>query len=176
MSGLIKVVERTHTDAMEQLQEAYVGAVAASAGATTQWVSRDLHKYDVELIRQPDPLVEQASVRLQLKSTTTLQPAPGDTHIQFRFKTREDFESLAMTRDSVKHLLVVMLVGPDQYKWTYSHHRAMLLRHCCYWLNLEGMSAPSNPLQPVVSVPLENVFDSAALTGILDRIEGGESL
>jgi hypothetical protein len=95
MSDLVKVIERTHTQAMEQLQDGYVASVAASAGALAEFVTRDMHKYDVELIRQPDITVEQAAVRLQLKSTTMIRPKQGDTHIKFRFKNRPDFNSLA---------------------------------------------------------------------------------
>jgi hypothetical protein len=171
--SLSKVVARTHTDAMEQLQEGYVSAVAATAGATAQRVTRDMHKWDLELVRQPDVALEETAVRVQMKSTTGVHPRPGDTHFGFRFESRTDFESLAMRRKLQKRILVVMLIHKDQHRWTYAHQRAMLVRHCCYWLNLEGLTAPVKPVRPVVAVPLANVFDATALTAILNRIEAG---
>ncbi|WP_328527980.1 DUF4365 domain-containing protein [Nocardioides sp. NBC_00368] len=159
---------------MEQLQEGYVASVAATAGAIAEFRKRDMHKYDVELSRQPDVGFEEVAVRLQLKSTTTIRPQPHETHIKFRFKTREDFNSLAMPRDTIKHILVVMVVGADQRAWTEASHDVLSLRHCCYWINLEGQVAPDVPKQPVVEVPRSNVFDASSVTAILDRIEQGQ--
>ncbi|MEL7974352.1 DUF4365 domain-containing protein [Isoptericola sp. F-RaC21] len=172
-SELVKVVPRTFTDAMEQLQEGYVTSVAATAGVTVQHTDRDMHKYDLELVRQPSVDQEEVSVRLQLKSTTTISVQPGATHFNYRFDSRASFDSLAMQRSTVKHILVVMLVHPDQNRWSFVHHRAMLTRQACYWAYLEGRAALERPLRPVVSVPLGNIFDARALTGILDRIEVG---
>lgn len=171
--AITRVVERTHTAAMEQLQDGYVAAVAASAGTLAEFITRDYHGYDVELIRQPDPLVEQAAVRLQLKSTTLVRPKPGVTSFNYRFKERKHFDSLAMPRTTLHHILVVMVVGPDQHGWTVADHDALAVRHSCYWVNLAGQTAPPTPLQPVVSVPTANLFDVDALSGILDRIEQG---
>src|SRR4051794_9781068 len=162
MVGITKVVERTHTTAMEQLQGGYVSAVAASAGALAEFVNRDYHGYDVELIRQPDPLVEQAAVRLQLKSTTQIKPDPTAGHIKFKFKERKHFEQLAMPRTTLKHLLVVMVVGLDQCAWTDVTHDRLSVLHCCYWVNLSGRTTPLGVASPTVSIPTVNVFDASA--------------
>lgn len=160
---------------MEQLQEGYVSAVSATCGVSAQWTTRDNHKYDVELTRQPDTSFEEVSVRVQLKSTTTIPVIPrGATNFSYRFNDRAAYDSLVMARSAPKHILVLMVVHQDQNRWTYSHHRALLLRHCCYWLNMEGMTSAAQ--QPTVSVPTANVFNAAALSGILDRIEGGQTI
>lgn len=173
-SNLTKVVERTFTDAMEQLQEGYVSAVAATCGVSAQWTRRDYHKYDVELVRQPDSSVEDVSVRVQMKSTTGITVPTGASRFSYQFQSRAAYDSLVMARSGPKHILVLMVVHQDQSRWTYAHHRAMLLRHCCYWLSMEGMSSAAE--RPTVSVPTANVFNAAALTGILDRIEGGQPI
>lgn len=67
-----------------------------------------------------------------------------------------------------------MAAAPPSAPRTYSHHRGMIVRHCCYWLSMEGMSSAAQ--KPTVSVPTANVFNAAALTGILDRIEGGQAI
>lgn len=173
-SNLTKVIERTFTDSMEQLQEGYLAAVAATCGVSVQPTYRDMYRYDVELVRQPDPSIEEVSVKAQLKSTTGLTVATGADKFSYQFENRAAFDSLAMKRGLQKHILVLMVVHQNQNRWTYSHHRAMLMRHCCYWLNMEGMTSAAQ--RPTVSVPTANVFNAAALTGILDRIEGGQPL
>lgn len=173
-SELVKVVPRTFTNAMEQLQEGYVTSVAATAGVTVQNVYRDMHRYDLELVRQPSASSEEVTVKAQLKSTTTISVKPGATHFDYRIDSRAAFNSLTMPRSVVKHILIVMLVHPNQRRWSFVHHRAMLTRQACYWVYLEGQAAPERPLKPVVSVPRANIFDASALTGILDRIEAGD--
>ncbi len=176
MTGVVKVVARTHTQAMEQLQEGYVQAVAATAGVIAEFRRRDLHKYDVELTRQPDVSNEEAAVRLQLKATTTSRPRVGATHLSFTLKSTKDLESLAMERTTIKHILVVMVVGADQHDWTEATHEGLTTRHCCYWVNLEGASVPQGVASPTVHVPLSQVFDAEALNAILDRVEKGEPI
>lgn len=164
-----------HTNSMEQLQEGYVSAIAATAGVSFQPVFKDMHRYDVQLVRQPDPTVEEVAIRLQLKSTTSISvPRPGTSSMSYQFKSREAFDALAMKREHVKHILLLMVVHQNQNRWTYSHHRAMVLRHCCYWVNLEGQT--SSAQFPTVSVPTANIFDAAALTGMMDRVEGGQPI
>lgn len=159
---------------MEQLQEGYVSAVAATCGVSAEWTSRDNHKYDVELVRQPDASVEDISVRAQMKSTTAIVVPRGAEKFSYQFESRAAYDSLIMGRSGPKHILLLMVIHQDQNRWTYSHHRAMLVRHCCYWLNMEGMTSTAQ--RPTVSVPTANVFNAAALTGILDRIEGGQTI
>lgn len=168
--------QRLYTQVMEQLQEGYVAAVAASAGVIAEFRRRDVHKFDVELSRQPDIAQEEVAVRIQLKSTTQIKPDPADTSFPFRFKTRPDFESLAMPRTVQPHILVVMVVGKDQSTWAEADQERLWVSHCCYWVSLAGQVAPPKPEQPVVQVPTSNIFDAAALTEILDRIERGDPL
>lgn len=167
---------RLFTTVMEQLQEGYVAAVAASAGVVAEFRKRDVHKYDVELSRQDDVSIEEVAVRVQLKSTTQIKPNPAGLDVPFRFKTREDFGSLAMNRTTQPHILVVMVVGKDQGMWTRAGHDELAVSHCCYWMSLSGQVAPASPQRPVVHVPTANIFDAAALTDILDRIERGDPL
>lgn len=171
MPDLVKVDDRTHTDAMEQLNEAYVAAVASTAGTSAQFVSRDYYGYDVEFMRMWEKSTEEVSVRAQLKSTTKLKYSADGKSFSYQFESRDAFDSLVKPRTTQKHILVLMLIHHDQNRWTYAHQRALLLRHCCLWLNMEGMTNPAK--YPTVSVPTANVFDATALTGILNRIEKG---
>lgn len=170
-SNLTKVNPRLFTDSMEQLQQGYVAAIAASCGVSVQGVDRDMYGHDVEFMRQPDITVEEVSVRAQLKSTTGITIKPGATEFSYTFKSRAAFEALAMPRTMQKRFLIVMAVPQNQNRWTYAHSRGMLLRHSCYWVSLEHQTATVE--QPTIKVPLKNLFDAAALTTIMDKIEQG---
>lgn len=172
MTPLVKVVARTFTQTMEQLQEGYVKSVAATAGVTAEVRHNDLHKYDLELTRQPDVGLEEVMVRVQMKATTSFSLNAGATHLSYQFRKRADLESLTLPR-SIKHILVVMVVPRDQHHWTSSSQRHLKTRQCCYWANLEGMTVSAGVKSPSVQLPLSQKFDASALTGILNRVEKG---
>jgi hypothetical protein len=53
ISVIEAVIPRTFTDRMEQLQEGYVTAVAATAGCSIQIIDRDIWGCDAWIIRPP---------------------------------------------------------------------------------------------------------------------------
>jgi hypothetical protein len=168
---------QTFTDCMEQLQEGYVAAVAATAACSFQPVSRDTYGMDVLLVRPAAPGIEEISVYAQLKSTTTLRVDPNKKDFPYQFKKRDYFERLAVTRQNgPKAILIVMATSPWQGRWTASSHTELRVQHCCYWVSLEGRTVPAGVQSPTVRVPTKNVFDAAALTDVLDRLDRGEAI
>lgn len=170
------VVKRTFGDCMEQLQEGYVAAVAATAGCTMQPFQGDLYGSDALLIRDSGVGLEEVSVLAQLKNTTTQRADIERGFLSYQFKKRDSFERLTEPRKFLKSILVVMTAPRRQIEWTSSSHDYLSLHHCCYWVCLEGQSASAGVSSPTVRVPTENVFDAPALTAILDRLERGDPL
>jgi hypothetical protein len=161
----------TFTTCMEQLQEGYVFAIAATAGCTINRIERDVNGLDVEFILSRGQYLEEVTIRAQLKNTTTRQPDRTKREFSFQFKERKHFDHLAKQRDTVKAILLVMVTDPDQSLWASATHDALLVQRCCYWVNLEGHPASGNNVaSPTVKVPLANVFDAAALRAMFDRV------
>lgn len=175
-SSLIEAVDsRTLTDCMEQLQEAYVMSVASTAGCSVTNVTRDMYGVDLELVRSFPPPREEISVKAQLKSTTRIAVSPDRDYISYQFSKREYLERLSGIRRHSKYILIVMAVNPRQSYWTDSSHDHLRLRHCCYWICLEGRSVPE-AAKPSIRIPKRNIFDANALSVILDKADRGESL
>lgn len=170
-----KVVPRTFTDCMEQLQEAYVAGIAATAGCQYQPVARDTYGADAFLVRVPDATQEEVGVYVQLKNTTTIKPPPQRSEFSYRFNEKRDMEMLVQKRKHIKKILVVMCTSPNQAEWTTADHDRLHMLHCCYWRYLEGLPVP-NVDKPTIRIPTANIFDAASLTKILNQIEAGESL
>ena len=170
------VIAKTFTVCMEQLQEGYVAAVAATAGCTTEPKRRDLYRTDLEIVRPPtNGQTEEISLLVQLKNTTIIRPDPAKESFSYKFKKREYLEELAKYR-SRKAILVVMATVPVQADWSKATHDSLEVQHCCYWRSLEGEPVDVNVQSPTVKIPTVNVFDATALTGLLDRLERGENL
>jgi hypothetical protein len=162
---------------MEQLQEGYVTSVAATAGCAVEFMRRDIYTLDALIIRSLDRDRQEVSLMAQLKCTTTKgEQDPARPSFGYQFKRRKDFERLAMPRKDPKALLLVMVTCPVQADWTSATHSALTTRHCCYWVSLEGKTVRPGVQSPSVQVPTANMFDSGALSDIMDKLDRGEAL
>jgi hypothetical protein len=174
--SLIDAVDkRTFTDCMEQLQQAYVMSVASTLGCSVTNIDRDMHGIDVEFVRSFAEPREEVSVKAQLKSTTQITVDPSKEFFKYRFEKRQYLERLAMPRKFKKLILIVMTVNKQQATWTDCSHDYLQLRHCCYWICLEGHKVPTVD-KPYIDIPTANIFNADALTSILDKIDRGESI
>jgi hypothetical protein len=162
---------------MEQLQEGYVSAVAATAGCAAEFTTRDLFGTDVQIIRRgATEQDDETAVRIQLKNTTTIRPDGNKGWFTYTFKKRKYFTDLAKTRSGTKAILVVMVTSQSQAEWSKATHDSLQVQHCCYWKSLEGETANEGVQSPSVRISMSNIFDAPALTEILDRLDRGESL
>ena len=159
---------------MEQLQEGYVFSVAATAGCLVERRERDALGMDVLFVRGRGPKQEETILYAQLKSTTRQRPDPEKGWFGFQFSHRDHFDRLAMTRSSVKAVLLVMVTDPDQSKWSDGDHESLSVRKCCYWVHLEGQESDAG--KPTVRVPTDQIFTATALRDLLNRIERDEPL
>ncbi|WP_157172499.1 DUF4365 domain-containing protein [Nocardia pneumoniae] len=173
--SVVPVIERTFTDCMEQLQEGYVAGVAATAGCTCQFLPRDQNGVDALITRQPDLLLEEVSILVQMKNTTLSKPDPSKVTFPYRFNTRRDMQMVAQLRGTPKKILIVMCTTPIQAEWTKATHQNLDMKHCCYWINLEGVAVPEVS-KPSIKIPTRNVFDALALTKIMDKLEADGNL
>jgi hypothetical protein len=160
---------------MEQLQEAYVYAVASTSGCTVETKRRDIYGIDLEIKKPVGPGVEELTIYFQLKNTTTIAPDHSKSDFPYQFKKRTYMEHLAMVRTNPKALLLVMVTDPDQSRWTSCADTHMSMTRCCYWMNLEGAAVPVAQ-SPTVRVPTAQIFDAAALNAMFDRLQRGKRI
>jgi hypothetical protein len=164
------------TDSMEQLQQGYVQAVAATAGCSVEFSEHDRYGVDATIIRQIDQSREEISVKAALKCTTRIRPNPARAQFSYRFHDRAHLERLTLPRRTQKMILLLMLTCPEQARWTQCSHESLTVNHCCYWAYLESYEIQPGVQSPSVPIQTANLFDSAALTRIMDKLDRGESL
>ncbi|TXS67290.1 DUF4365 domain-containing protein [Streptomyces sp. sk2.1] len=176
-SGITKPVDRrTFTTCMEQLQEGYMQSVAATAGCLFIKQGRDMFGVDAMLVRtSSDPLGEEASFYVQMKSTTQIAVDGSTESFRYRFEKRDYMERLVRPRMGMKSLLIVMAIPKGQAQWTRTAHTHLEVKQACYWISLEGMTVPPAE-KPSVRIPTANLFNAEALTAIMGKIERGEPL
>lgn len=175
--GRVQAVDdATFTTCMEQLQEGYVAAVAATAGCLIETVRRDLYGVDIMIVRPRGPHLQEQMIFAQLKNTTTIKPDPDKPNFAYKFKARSHLEHLTKSRTTPKAILIVMATSPAQVDWTDGDHDVLSVLHCCYWANLEGQEIKPGVQQPTVRVPTGQQFTAPALLEMFDRLDGGEPL
>ena len=170
------VIPHVFTDMMEQLQQGYVAAVAATSGCSVEFTHRDNYGYDALITRQTERSREEVSLKVALKNTTQIKPDPGKANFSYQFHHRQHLERLTMPRTAPKMILLVMVTPRLQTAWTEADHEYLKVHHCCYWAYLENRAVADGVQQPSVSIETANVFDSIALTEIMDKLDRGESL
>lgn len=178
MARVIRAVHGdTFTTLMEQLQEGYVAAVAATAGCSVNWLTRDTFGRDALIVKHWEDDPEETHLYVQLKNTTTEPAGPTASNFSFQFKTAKHATLLAQSATNrAPSVLVVMISHPHQNEWSVGDHDELRVRHCCYWRSIASTDIKPGVSAPSVSIDRAQVFDAEGLLDIMDRIRSGKGL
>lgn len=156
----------------EFLGRAYVRAVAAAAGVVVASgepdYGRDLTLSQVSLLH--GKLRESGvSLDFQLKSSAAVIEGEGE----LRYDLDVDAHNGMVSRPPGAPLLLLLYRLPhDEAEWLSIDEESLLMRRCCYWHRVTG-SVSSNTTTVRIAIPRIQLFDAAALTGLLDEQAAG---
>jgi hypothetical protein len=142
----------------EWLSRAYVTAVAATAGYSTQVVQDDFFGADAQ-VRDGAVLVE-----FQLKATAS--PILADDALKYDL----DVPTYNKLRDAVRSApgyLLVLVLPEDPIDWLAHSAEELAMRHCGYWLDLTGMPPTNNTSTIRLELPLANKMTVEKLQHIM---------
>ena len=153
----------------EALSRAYVQAVAAQAGVLSSRPDPDygidlsLRAVNVDNHRHSDSSVQ---IDLQLRSTT--RGSVTTTGVTYDLAV-DTYNYLRKVSAGCPRLLIVYIMPEDEGEWLSQSPDELCLRHCAYWLSVEG--APATPATSTIriSIPLANVFSVDALKALLQQ-------
>ena len=140
MSEVQPVDELTFTECMEQLQEGYVGNIAATAGYLLNSCDHDTYGFDSMIIKKKGPDEEETSIYVQLKCTTVIRPDLTRPTFSYVLKKNEYYRRLAVRRKRIKAILLVMVTAGNQREWTVGDHDFLRTQHACYWVSFGRQS------------------------------------
>lgn len=166
----------TREKRMEELNRAFVHAVASHADCTCEHTSVDIDSVDVTLkaagLAEPGCLRSPA-LEIQLKATTVAGENDGAFTIRI---PRKNYDELRV-ETAIPRLLVVLHLPEIEAEWLELTAEHMISRKCAYWLNLLGMGDIEGDQDRVtVHVPLQQRFTPDALTGMMRRASRKERL
>jgi hypothetical protein len=160
---------------MEQLQIAYVSAVAASSGCVLAKPEID-EGIDLSVTHTHaahSALNDRvARLEIQLKATHSSLPK-GAASISAEMR-RDRWEYYNVVAPTVHKIVVIMKMPDDPAYWTATSTKALAVRHCAYWVNIAGLP-DGGAHRPTVAAPLSQVFDDIALCSMMERIGKGQA-
>lgn len=155
----------------ERFADAFLLAVAASAGCSAAKPDVDHDSIDWTLACKLTP--RRPKIDIQMKST--INNSGTGTHIHYAL-VRKNYDELITTEVLVPRLLVLVLLPDDPEAWLELTVDQLLLRHCAYWVSLNGLPPTENETSVTVRVPRNNVFDVASLQAIMNKINIGAAI
>lgn len=164
---VVRGMRSRESDLKELFQTSLIGAIAAAAGCNISEPKID-NGIDVDIWHEISG-AEEVPLRVQLKAVTNGWNA---ARTEISAKLRDIRYERMRNAWSMPHILVVMDLPTDPAQWIWSRHPYTALRHCAYWVSLEGEPARTGK-KITVSAPATNVFDDVALCEIMARLRVG---
>ena len=159
----------TPNQQMEQFSLAYIRAVAANAGCQVTRPEVDTDSVDGVLMAS---FGRRPRIDFQAKSTSQDVLSGNSLHFPLPVKNYEELRADTRT----PRILIVLLMPQETDEWTTQTHQELCLRHCAYWLCLEGQDATQNTSSITIEIPTTNMFSTAQLETLMQKAERGESL
>lgn len=153
------------TTQKEQFQIAYVSAMAAHAGLTTNHPMVDDDSVDIQINGRNFPgRVRRPIIQVQLKCTS--QDLIREELIKFPLK-KKNYDDLRDSHVVVPRYLAILVVPEDNNIWIEHLDGHMLLRNECYWMSIKDMPDTPNDTSVTVSVPLAQRLTSGQLFNLM---------
>lgn len=154
---------------MEQFSLAYIRAVAARGGYQVTRPEPDIDSVDGVLMSSER---QRARIEFQAKATSRDVLRDENVHLPLPMKNYDDLRADLLT----PRILIVVLMPRETESWLTQTRDELCLRHCGYWLSLEGLPAVPNTTNVTVPVPTSNVFDSSQLRDLMTKADIGSPL
>ncbi|HKI32336.1 MAG TPA: DUF4365 domain-containing protein [Gemmataceae bacterium] len=157
----------TESHQQEGLSRTHVRAVAARAGVICSEPEQD---YGIDMclrsVRRRGRRFFDAGGQVDLQVKSTTRASLSDTHVRFDLKVK-NYDDLREAGDNCSRILVVVVLPDDPGQWLVQSEEELLLRHCAYWINLEGYPPTTSTTTVRIPIPRENIFSVEAVKGIL---------
>jgi hypothetical protein len=154
----------------EALSRAYVRAVAALAGAICSEPDQD---FGIDLclrfVRQRGQRYADASGQVDLQVKSTKRAAVGAAEVFYDLDVK-NYDDLREPGDNCPRLLVVLVLPEDEVQWLSQSPEELVLRHCAYWVSLEGAPPTTATTTVRIAIPRGNVFSVEAVQTMLERL------
>jgi hypothetical protein len=169
----------TREHRQEDLSFAYISAVAAKAGYNC--CRMGWHDYGIDLeignvVQIGKKRVDDGHrLHIQAKASHNFRNSDDDNCILYDLKI-DAYNALILEGRGHPAILVLYCMPSDEDSWLSVYEKYTTLRHCGYWVSLEGLPASTNKETKTIKIPKEQMFTDLSLKSIMDCIKGGGHL
>ncbi|WP_082671777.1 DUF4365 domain-containing protein [Bittarella massiliensis (ex Durand et al. 2017)] len=160
----------------EALSQAYVRAVIAKAGFN---FGKSEFDYGIDgtikdVINRGGRYCESCfGINFQLKSSCNVSFQDGKVVYDLESKNYNDL----ISESSMLPNILILLVFPENSdEWLDVSADQLVLKKCAWWCSLEGQEPTINRATKRISIPDCQIFSSAALVDLMEKVKGGEKL
>ena len=155
----------------EQFSNAYVRAVAATAGYTLYKPEVDDDSVDWGIAATAGKgTTRSPKIELQLKCTS--RDLWDDGNLKYPLKVK-NYNELRPENYQVPRILVVVLVPNQVAEWLSHSEESLVMYKCGYWVSIRGWDETSNKDTVTVPIPRKRQFTVENLKDIMVRVGDG---
>ena len=152
----------------ERFSLSYIQAVATRAGYVVEETRVDRDSVDGILLAD---FGRRPRIEFQAKATSRDVVSGNNIHFPLSLKNYND-----LRLDAINPRILIVLLMPQQVQeWVNQTDEELCLRHCAYWLSLEGRPETQNISNITVQVPLANRFDIEQLNDMMEKTATGDA-
>ena len=149
---------------------AYIRAVAAVSGYQVTRPEIDFDSVDGVLVSS-----ERRRARIEFQAKATSRDVLKGENIRFPLKMK-NYDDLRDDDIIIPRILIVVLMPREPEDWLTQTPDELCMRHCGYWLSLEGRPEVPNKDTTTVCIPTSNIFDSGHLRDLMTKAGDGRPL
>ncbi|HUU81882.1 MAG TPA: DUF4365 domain-containing protein [Phycisphaerae bacterium] len=155
----------------EQFSNAYVRAVAATAGYTLYKPEVDDDSVDWGIAASGGKGTTR-SPRIELQLKCTSQDLLDDGNLKYALKAK-NYNELRPEDYQVPRILVVVLVPNEVTQWLRHSEESLAMYRCGYWVSIRGWNETPNTETVTVTIPRQQQFTVENLSSIMVRVGDG---
>ncbi|NEP12844.1 MAG: DUF4365 domain-containing protein [Symploca sp. SIO1A3] len=160
----------------EEFSYAYLYAVTSAAGYSFQKSSRPTDVGGIDIIIsgiETQYSLYPPRLEIQVKSTST--DVVSEEFVRYPLKLK-NYNELRKSKILTPRLLIVVLIPDNLNNWVQQSETELCLRHCAYWMSLQGMPETPNKVNVTISIPRQQIFTVDTLKTLMQRIATGGAL
>lgn len=166
----------SENDKKEELSRAYIQAVSAEVGFSTEKITIDRDSIDI-IIRcntklDQDSEFDKVTLEVQAKATSH----PDEQADCFKFplpvKNYNDLRSNSMS----PRIIVLYILPQSNQNWVSMDEEKLVLQKCAYWVSIKGKPETTNTTTVTIDIPKVNIFNKTSLHEIMVKASKDEEL
>lgn len=128
--------------------------------------------YGIDLCLREIALVnglhQDTSVQLDLQLRATTRVSMTETALVYDLEVNT-YNKLRIIPAGSPRILIVLVLPEEESEWLSQSLDRLAIRHCAYWLSLEGAPPSSASRSVRVTIPLENIFSPESVRTLLQQ-------